>query len=157
MDIAPVADANGWYTHWIAILRATPRESTSEERLREPRAQTAAASRPPGGDPRRASPPMFALLDLDGCILSVSRSWHDFAVASGIDVPAPVGRSYLEFGASNCWAELGPAITEGLGAVLAGRLPHSASTIPATRAAGAAGNPLHGGAASSSAARRARS
>jgi len=122
MDIAPVADANGWYTHWIAILRDTTARKHSEERLRERelRLQQLADHQAAILD---ALPAHVALLDQDGCILSVSRSWHDFAVASGIDAPAPVGRSYLEFGASNCWAELGVAITEGLAAVLAGRLP----------------------------------
>jgi PAS domain S-box-containing protein len=122
MDIAPMADANGWYTHWIAILRDTTARKQSEERLRERelRLQQLADQQAAILD---ALPAHVALLDRDGSILSVSRSWHDFAVASGIDAPTPVGRNYLEFGASNCWAELGPAITEGLAALLAGRLP----------------------------------
>jgi PAS domain S-box-containing protein len=122
MDIAPVADTNGWYTHWISILRETTARKQSEDSLRERelRLQQLADHQAAILD---ALPAHVALLDPDGSIVSVSRSWHDFAAASGIDAPAPLGRSYLEFGASNCWAELGPAITEGLGAVLAGRLP----------------------------------
>src|SRR6185312_3510868 len=105
MDIAPVADANGWYTHWIAILRDTTARKQSEDRLRERelKLQQVADHQAAILD---ALPAHVALLDQNGCILSVSRSWHDFALASGIDAPAPVGRSYLEFGAANSWSDL---------------------------------------------------
>ncbi|HEX7970217.1 MAG TPA: PAS domain S-box protein [Stellaceae bacterium] len=122
MDIAPVADANGWYTHWIAILRDTTARKQAEERLRE-RELTLRQLAHQQAAIIDALPAHVALLDREGRILSVSRSWHDFAAASGIDAPAPVGRSYFEFCATNCWAELGPAIAEGLSAVLAGQQP----------------------------------
>ena len=122
MDVSPVADANGWYTHWIAILRDTTARKHDEERLRERElalrqlAQRQAAI-------LDALPAHVALLDSEGAILSVSRSWSEFASASGIDVTSPVGRSYFEFCQTNFWGELGPMIANGLTAVLAGHQP----------------------------------
>ncbi len=34
MDVSPVADANGWHTHWIAILRDTTERKRAEDALR---------------------------------------------------------------------------------------------------------------------------
>ncbi len=121
-DIAPVADANGWYTHWIAILRDTTARKQAEERLRERELALRQLAHQQAAI-IDALPAHVALLDGEGRILSVSRSWHDFAAASGIDAPSPIGRSYFEFCSTNCWAELGPPIAEGLAAVLAGRQP----------------------------------
>ncbi|HWI28760.1 MAG TPA: PAS domain S-box protein [Stellaceae bacterium] len=122
IDAAPVADANGWYTHWIAILRDTTQRKKAEERLKERERELRQLAE------RQAAildalPAHVALLDRDGGIVSVSRSWHEFAAASGVEAPAPVGSSYFEFCAATSWGEAGRAIAEGLRLVLAGRQP----------------------------------
>ncbi|HYM02344.1 MAG TPA: PAS domain S-box protein [Stellaceae bacterium] len=120
MDVTPVADANGWYTHWIAVLRDTTARKNAENRLREREltlrrlAQRQAAI-------LDALPAHVALLDREGRILSVSRSWNEFAAASGIDATMPVGHSYFEFCDARCWGELSQGIADGLNAVLSGR------------------------------------
>jgi PAS domain S-box-containing protein len=120
IDVAPVADANGWYTHWIGVLRDTTQRKHAEERLKERERELRQLAE------RQAAildalPAHVALLDRDGRILSVSRSWQEFAAASGIDAPAPLGHSYFELWAAPSWGELGRTVAEGLGAVLAGR------------------------------------
>jgi len=120
IDVAPVADANGWYTHWIAILRDTTQRKHGEERLRErERELRQLAERQ--AEILDALPAHVALLDREGRILSVSRSWHDFAAASGVDAPAPVGGSYFDFCNATSWGEVGKAVVDGLSLVLAGR------------------------------------
>ena len=120
IDVAPVADANGWYTHWIGVLRDTTQRKQAEERLKERERELRQLAE------RQAAildalPAHVALLDRDGRILSVSRSWQEFAAASGIDAPAPLGHSYFEYCAAPAWGELGRTVAEGLTAVLAGR------------------------------------
>ncbi len=120
IDVAPVADANGWYTHWIGVLRDTTQRKQAEVRLKERERELRQLAE------RQAAildalPAHVALLDRDGRILSVSRSWQEFAAASGIDAPAPLGHSYFEYCAAPSWGELGRAVAEGLTAVLAGR------------------------------------
>ncbi len=120
IDVAPVADANGWYTHWIGILRDTTQRKQAEERLKERERELRQLAE------RQAAildalPAHVALLDRDGRILSVSRSWHEFAAATGSDAPAPAGGSYFEFCAAPSWGEIGKTVAEGLAAVLAGR------------------------------------
>ena len=115
IDVAPMADVNGWYTHWIAILRDTTRRRQAEDRLRERERELRQLAE------RQAAildalPAHVALLDREGRILSVSRSWHDFAAASGIDASSPIGDSYLAFP----WGEPSKDIAQGLAAVLAG-------------------------------------
>ena len=44
-----------------------------------------------------ALPAHVAVLDREGRVLSVSRSWHEFAAVSGIIPPGPIGVSYFEF------------------------------------------------------------
>jgi PAS domain S-box-containing protein len=119
-DVSPVADANGWYTHWIAIFRDTTARKLAEDRLRERETMLRQLVE------RQAAildalPAHVALLDREGRILSVSRSWQDFAALTGFDVKEPIGQSYLNLCCAKCWAGLGPAIAEGLTAVLAGR------------------------------------
>jgi PAS domain S-box-containing protein len=120
IDVAPVADGNGWYTHWIGVLRDTTQRKQAEDRLKERERELRQLAE------RQAAildalPAHVALLDRDGRILSVSRSWQEFAAASGIDAPAPLGHSYFEYCAAPSWGEVGRAVAEGLTAVLAGR------------------------------------
>ncbi|HZB90516.1 MAG TPA: PAS domain S-box protein [Stellaceae bacterium] len=120
IDVAPVADANGWYTHWIAILRDTTQRKLAEERLKErERELRQLAERQ--AEILDALPAHVALLDREGRILSVSRSWHDFAAASGVDAPSPIGGSYFDFCNASSWGEAGKAAADGLALVLAGR------------------------------------
>jgi PAS domain S-box-containing protein len=116
IDVAPVADANGWYTHWIVILRDTTQRKQGEERLKERERELRQLAE------RQAAiidalPAHVALLDREGRILSVSRSWQEFAQARGLDAATPIGASYLDF----AWGELSGSIAEGLNAVLTGR------------------------------------
>ena len=132
IDLTPVADANGCYTRWIAILRETTARKQAEGRLREREltlrqlAQRQAAI-------LDALPAHVALLDREGRILSVSRFWHDFAAASGIDAPMPIGHSYFEFCDSKCWGEIGQAIAAGLNGVLSGQQPQFSIDHPGDR------------------------
>jgi PAS domain S-box-containing protein len=122
MDVAPVADANGWYTHWIAVMRDTTARKQAEERLRERElALRQLADRQSAI--LDALPAHVALLDPEGRIVSASRSWVDFAAASGIEAAVPVGLSYFELCAGDTWGAAGKAIAEGLAALLAGRRP----------------------------------
>jgi PAS domain S-box-containing protein len=121
LDITPVADANGWYTHWIGILRDTTQRKLAEEELKERElALRQLADRQAAI--LDALPAHVALLDRDGKIVSVSRSWQDFASVCGLDVASPLGHSYLDFCKRDCWSEQAETIAEGVKAVLAGRL-----------------------------------
>jgi PAS domain S-box-containing protein len=132
IDMAPVADVNGWYTHWIAILRDTTARKLAEDRLRE-RELTLRQLAERQSAILDALPAHVALLDHQGRIVSVSRSWHDFAEANGIDAPLPIGRSYFEFCDGDHWQEQGKAIAEGLTAVLGGRQPQFSVDHPSDR------------------------
>ena len=68
-----------------------------------------------------ALPGHTAILDRDGRILAVNRSWRDFAASSGIAGPTPIGASYLDLCAAASWGDQARAIADGLAAVLAGR------------------------------------
>jgi PAS domain S-box-containing protein len=71
MDIAPVADATGWYTHWIAIERDVTERKLAEERQRQREVQFRALF--------DAIPVPCALNDEDGRILYVNPSFvHTF-------------------------------------------------------------------------------
>jgi PAS domain S-box-containing protein len=121
MDIAPVADANGWYKHWIAVLRDTTARKEAEQRLRERELALRRLAERQSAI-LDALPAHVALLDREGRIVSVSHAWHEFAAASGIEgTDDPAGRNYFEFCRANCWGESGAAIAQGLAAVLAGR------------------------------------
>jgi PAS domain S-box-containing protein len=68
-----------------------------------------------------ALPAHVAVLDRDGHIISVSRSWQDFAAGAGItsgDLPKD---SYFEFCAADSWGGTGAVVADGLRAVLGGR------------------------------------
>ena len=134
IDVAPVADANGWYTHWISILRDTTHRKQGEDRLKERERELRQLAE------RQAAildalPAHVALLDPEGRILSVSRSWHDFAAASGVDAPQPVGGSYFDFCSATSWSNLGRTVADGLAMVLAGRQQQFSIDHPSERGA----------------------
>jgi PAS domain S-box-containing protein len=82
-----------------------------------------------------ALPAHVALLDHSGRILSVSRSWHDFAAANGLSGTATVGGSYFDFCAASAWGDHGKAIATGLNAVLAGGLTQYSIDYPSDEGA----------------------
>ncbi len=135
IDVAPVADANGWYTHWIATMRDTTARKRAEEALRERElalrqlAERQAAI-------LDALPAHVALLDSAGRILSVSRTWQDFATASGLSADTPVGRTYFELCEMDAWTEQAPAIAEGLREVFAGHQSQFSIDYPSKREGG---------------------
>jgi PAS domain S-box-containing protein len=119
-DLAPMGEADGVHTHWILILRDTTARKHAEEQLKERELalrhlalQQAAIL--------DALPAHVAVLDREGRIISVSRSWQDFAAAAGIASGESAGDSYFAFCAAECWGGVGPVIADGLRAVLGGR------------------------------------
>jgi PAS domain S-box-containing protein len=120
VDLSPMGNNDGRYTHWIVMLRETTARKHAEEQLRE-RELTLRQLALRQATILDALPAHVALLDREGRILSVSRSWHDFAVAAGLGAADPVGRSYVELCAAGCWTETGPALADGLAAVLSGQ------------------------------------
>jgi PAS domain S-box-containing protein len=132
IDVVPVADANGWYTHWITILRDTTERKGAEEQLKERERELRQLAE------RQAAildalPAHVALLDRSGRILSASRSWHDFAAANGVAAPMAVGSSYFDFCRDTCDGDYGKAIAESLALVLAGRQSQFSIDHPANR------------------------
>ncbi|HZT50808.1 MAG TPA: PAS domain-containing protein, partial [Stellaceae bacterium] len=121
LEVIPVSDSNGWINHWIAIVRdrterrqAEIAQRESEQALRRlAERQTAVLD---------ALPAHVALLDADGYLVSVSRSWNDFALSLGIE-PNLAGTSYFAFLERSCAAEHAEAVAQGVAAVLAGRQP----------------------------------
>ena len=121
LEVVPVSDSTGWTSHWIAVLRdrterrhAEIAQRESEQALRRlAERQTAVLD---------ALPAHVALLDADGYLVSVSRSWNDFARGLGLE-PNPAGTSYFEFLERSCAAEQAETVTQGVAAVLAGRQP----------------------------------
>ncbi|HLJ63218.1 MAG TPA: PAS domain S-box protein, partial [Stellaceae bacterium] len=122
--LAPVADASGHYTHWIGILRETTQRREAEEALKRLSLRQSAIL--------DALPAHVALLDGEGRVLSVSRSWHEFAAGCGL-LSAPVGRLYFDLCQTPAWAEEGAAIAAGLTSVLQGRSPHFSIDHPSDR------------------------
>jgi PAS domain S-box-containing protein len=120
-DLVPMSDASGGtHTHWLLILRDTTARKHAEEQLRE-RELTLRQLALQQAAILDALPAHVAVLDRDGRILSVSRSWQDFAAAAGITSGATVGDSYFAFCSADCWGGAGRVIADGLSAVLAGR------------------------------------
>jgi PAS domain S-box-containing protein len=119
-DLAPMRDADGIHTHWILTLRDTTARKHAEEQLRE-RELTLRQLALQQAAILDALPAHVAVLDRTGRILSVSRSWQDFATAAGIASGESVGDSYFTFCAAECWGGVGLVIADGLSAVLAGR------------------------------------
>ena len=119
IDVTPVEDAFGWYSYWIAVLRDRTERRAAEEAQRESARelgrladrQTAVLD---------ALPAHVALLDADGRIVSMSRSWGELARAADIEPSAP-GALYREFLDKLAAPEHAAMLAEGVAAVLAGR------------------------------------
>jgi PAS domain S-box-containing protein len=120
IDVTPVADANGWYTHWIAILRDSTERKRAEEALKEREVALRQLAEQQAAI-LDALPAHVALLDREGSIVSVSRTWQDFAKQCRLDVRNPTGYSYFEFIKKNCTGRDINAVARGISAVLAGR------------------------------------
>jgi diguanylate cyclase (GGDEF)-like protein/PAS domain S-box-containing protein len=80
MDITPLADANGWYTHWVSVQRdVTARREQSQQRTDQQQiVQTILDS----------LPSQTAMLDELGGIVAVNKPWRDYWTA-GSTMPEP--------------------------------------------------------------------
>jgi diguanylate cyclase (GGDEF)-like protein/PAS domain S-box-containing protein len=88
-DIAPLADPDGWFTHWVSIQRdVTARRAREEAAAQElDLIQTILDS----------LPSQTALLAPDGTILRVNRSWHEVWTAGSADTEPDWSRvNYLD-------------------------------------------------------------
>ena len=134
IDVTPVADVGGWLRHWIAVIRdRTERRGAEETRRDNERALRRLAERQTAV--LDALPAHVALLDGDGRIVSVSRSWGDFAQASGIDESA-AGSSYFDFLEKSCARAAAEPMAQGVAAVLAGRQSQFSGDYPCDRLGG---------------------
>ncbi|MGN6522119.1 MAG: putative bifunctional diguanylate cyclase/phosphodiesterase [Actinomycetes bacterium] len=75
LAIAPVADATGWFTHWVSVQRDVTQRREREESERRRRAflQSVLAS----------LPAQTAILGPSGEILAVNAAWEDFWCGNG--------------------------------------------------------------------------
>jgi diguanylate cyclase (GGDEF)-like protein/PAS domain S-box-containing protein len=80
MDITPLADANGWYTHWVSVQRdvTARREQAQQREDQQQIVQTILDS----------LPSQTAMLDESGRILAVNKPWRDYWTA-GSTMPEP--------------------------------------------------------------------
>jgi diguanylate cyclase (GGDEF)-like protein/PAS domain S-box-containing protein len=79
-DVVPVANASGWFTHWVSVQRdTTARRAAAAQREEQRRlVQTILDS----------LPAQTAMIDRDGFILAVNRPWHE-VWHDGSDEPEP--------------------------------------------------------------------
>lgn len=88
LDIVPVADANGWYTHWIALER----DITS----RKLAADAVAASERMAQATLDALPSPVCVLDEEGVIRATNLAWREFSRQNdGSSVSTDEGANYL--------------------------------------------------------------
>lgn len=80
MDITPVADETGWFTHWVSVQRDVTARHEAEERERERGATVQAIL--------DSMPSQTAMLDPDGRIVAVNQPWRDYW-ARGSEQPEP--------------------------------------------------------------------
>ncbi|MGF7206559.1 PAS domain S-box-containing protein [Skermanella aerolata] len=122
LDITPIADSNGWYTHWISIQRDTTARRRSEESLREREAKVRQLAERQEGL-LDALPAHVALLDASSTIVSVNKAWRAFALENGLSGGGvALGSSYLAVceNASGTCAEEAMPIGAGLRRILQG-------------------------------------
>src|SRR5665213_3095002 len=95
IDLTPVADSDGWYGHLIAVVRDRSERRKAEQAQRES-ARTLRRLAERQRAMIDALPAHVALLDGEGRIVSVSRSWTESA---RMTTPAadPAGMSYYAF------------------------------------------------------------
>ena len=102
IDLAPVADETGWYTHWVSVQS----DVTERKRAEEDRASRDAMVRAI----LDSLPSQSALLDRHGRIVATNQEWHriwrDYA-----DEPEPdwIGVDYLEVCRQSAATALGGA------------------------------------------------
>jgi PAS domain S-box-containing protein len=119
IEITPLADADGWYSYWIAVLRdRTERRAAEIARRGSETALRLLAERQTAV--LDALPAHVALLDGEGHLVSASRSWSAFAHELGASAN-PVGASYFEFLQESCAPEHADVVMQGVLALLAGR------------------------------------
>jgi len=121
LDIVPIADSNGWYTHWISIQRETTDRRRSEEALRDREAKLRQLAERQEGL-LDALPAHVALLDASSTIISVNKAWRSFAHDNGLSGGVALGSSYLgvcEKATGACADEARP-IAAGLRRILQG-------------------------------------
>jgi PAS domain S-box-containing protein len=119
IDVTPVEEASGPPRHWIAVIRdRTERRAAEEAQRQSARALRRLAERQTAVID--ALPAHVALLDADGGMVSLSRSWAEFARASGVADCAP-GSRYFDFLERCAAPEHFERLAQGVAAVLAGR------------------------------------
>jgi diguanylate cyclase (GGDEF)-like protein/PAS domain S-box-containing protein len=122
-DVVPVANAAGWFTHWVSVQRdTTARRAAQEQRDEQQRlVQTILDS----------LPAQTAMIDRDGWILAVNRPWHE-VWHDGSTAPEPEWSSinYLEVCRMSAEPRLdshddpgGPEAYAGILRVLCGEAP----------------------------------
>ncbi|MFN8148792.1 MAG: diguanylate cyclase [Candidatus Nanopelagicales bacterium] len=70
IDIVPLADENGWFTHWVSVQRIITRRKRDETEREKRRVFVQAIL--------DSLPTQTALLDLRGRIVAVNQPWRDF-------------------------------------------------------------------------------
>ena len=128
IDLTPVADSDGWYGHLIAVVRDRSERRKAEQAQRES-ARTLRRLAERQRAMIDALPAHVALLDGEGRIVSVSRSWTE-ATRMTTQAADPVGMSYYAFLEHNCAAEHLAAVKQGVAAVLAGQQAQFSTDYP---------------------------
>ena len=82
LDITPIADERGWYTHWVAVERDITNRKLAAEAI--------AASERMAQATLDALPSPVCVLDEDGVIRATNRAWRDFACENG-GAPRAIG------------------------------------------------------------------
>ncbi len=119
IDLTPIDVSSETAGHWIAVIRdRTERRAAEEAQRTGERALRRLAERQTAVID--ALPAHVVLIDADGRIVSVSRSWAEFARTSGVPGNGP-GDSYFAFLEHGCLPEYAEPMAQGVAAVLAGR------------------------------------
>ncbi len=119
IDLTPIDIASSLAAQWVAVIRdRTERRAAEEAQRNSARALRRLAERQTAVID--ALPAHVCLIDPDGRIVSVSRSWGEFALACGAGTSG-AGDSYFAFLERGCRLEYVDAMTQGVAAVLAGR------------------------------------
>lgn len=122
IDIVPLADEHGWYTHWVSVQRLITRRKREELEREKRRAFVQAIL--------DSLPAQTAMLDQRGRIVAVNQPWRDFWTRGGAG-PEPDWSSinYLEVCRRSADVDEGQdgmdalAAYDGIREVLAGRVP----------------------------------
>ena len=119
IDLTPIDVSSGGASHWISVIRdRTERRAAEEAQRNSERALRRLAERQTAV--LDALPAHVVLIDADGRIVSVSRSWADFAHACGVP-GSGAGDSYFDFLERGCLPDYAEPMAQGVAAVLAGR------------------------------------